>query len=94
MGKVYSFGYWEIVGMLVDDKLVQSLVITGGDTALHVLNILKARGIDLEEEILAGVPVGRLFEGKAHNLPVVTKAGGFGSPTALLEVIDHLERNI
>ncbi len=93
-GKSIASAMGEIVGMLVDDKLVQSLVITGGDTALHVLNVLKARGIDLEEEILAGIPAGRLFGGKAHNLSVVTKAGGFGPPMALLEVIEHLQNNI
>ncbi|MDD4570461.1 MAG: four-carbon acid sugar kinase family protein [Tepidanaerobacteraceae bacterium] len=93
-GKTIASAIGEIVGMLVEDNIVQCLVITGGDTALHVLNALKARGIDLEEEILAGIPSGRLFEGKAHDIPIVTKAGGFGSPMALLEVIEHLQNNI
>jgi uncharacterized protein YgbK (DUF1537 family) len=93
-GKAIASAIGEIVGMLVDNNIVQCLVITGGDTALHVLNALKARGIDLEEEILAGIPLGRLFGGKAHDIPIVTKAGGFGSPTALLEVIEHLQSNI
>ncbi len=93
-GKIIASAIGEIVGKLVDEKIVQSLVITGGDTALHVLNALKAKGIDLEEEILAGIPSGRLFGGKAHNIPIVTKAGGFGYPSALLEVIEHLQNNI
>jgi uncharacterized protein YgbK (DUF1537 family) len=84
----------DIVGRLVDERIIQSLIITGGDTALHVLIALEAKGIQLEEEILAGIPAGRLFGGKAHNIPIVTKAGGFGTPMALLKVIEHLQIHI
>ena len=93
-GKIIASAIGEIVVKLVDEKVVQSLVITGGDTALHVLSALKAKGIELEDEILAGIPLGRLIGGKAHDIPIVTKAGGFGTPTALLEVIKHLQNNI
>ena len=90
-GKTIAKAIGEIVGRLVDEQMVKSLVITGGDTALHVLNALKAKGIDLEEEVLPGIPLGRLIGGKASDIPVITKAGGFGTPTALLEVIQHLQ---
>lgn len=90
-GKAIATAIGDIVGKLVDEQMVQSLVLTGGDTALHVLNSLKAKGIDLEEEILPGIPLGFLVGGKANNIPVITKAGGFGTPTALLEVIQHLQ---
>jgi len=93
-GKTIASAIGEIVGILVDKKIVQSLVVTGGDTALHVLKALQAKGIDLEEELLAGIPSGRLFGGKAHGIPIVTKAGGFGPPMALLEVIEHLQNNM
>ena len=81
----------EIVKGLVDKDIVESLLITGGDTALHVLYALNTEGIDLQEEVLAGIPLGLLSGGKAHNVRIVTKAGGFGSSTALLEVIKHLK---
>lgn len=90
-GKTIATSIGEVVGRLVDDQMVQSLVITGGDTALHVLNALKAKGIDLEKEILPGIPLGRLIGGKANEIPVITKAGGFGTSKALLEVIRHLQ---
>src|SRR5690606_28123989 len=90
-GKTVATAIGDIVGKLVDKKLVQSLVITGGDTALHVLNALNAKGIDLEEEVLPGIPLGRLIGGKANDVPVITKAGGFGTPTALLRAVQHLQ---
>ncbi|NLZ52272.1 MAG: four-carbon acid sugar kinase family protein [Thermoanaerobacteraceae bacterium] len=79
------------VRTIIDKATVQSIIITGGDTALHVLNALKAKGIDLEKEILPGIPLGRLIGGKANEIPVITKAGGFGTSKALLEVIRHLQ---
>ncbi|MDD2498033.1 MAG: four-carbon acid sugar kinase family protein [Desulfitobacteriaceae bacterium] len=81
----------DIVKGLVDKDIIESLLITGGDTALHVLSALNAEGIDLQEEVLAGIPLGLLSGGKAHNVRIVTKAGGFGAPTAILEVMKHLE---
>lgn len=93
-GKTIATAIGDVVGRLFDEKVIQSLIITGGDTALHVLQALEAKGIQLEEELLAGIPAGRLFGGKAHNVPIVTKAGGFGAPMALLEVIKHLKKHI
>ena len=90
-GKTIAQAIGIIVGRLVNDQIVQSLVITGGDTALHVLNALKAKGIELEEEVLPGIPLGRLIGGKANGTPIITKAGGFGTPTAFLEVVKYLQ---
>ena len=90
-GKTIAQAIGIIVERLVNDQIVQSLVITGGDTALHVLNALKAKGIELEEEVLPGIPLGRLIGGKANDTPIITKAGGFGTPTAFLEVVKYLQ---
>lgn len=61
----------------------RALFLTGGDTASLVCRFLGAAGIRLADEILPGIPWGRLVGGAAHNLVVVTKSGGFGLPDAL-----------
>jgi uncharacterized protein YgbK (DUF1537 family) len=68
----------------------QALVVTGGDTLAAVLRALAARGVDLEEEIAPGVPAGRLFGGPWAGLRIVSKAGGFGPPDLLLEIVAYL----
>ena len=68
----------------------RGVVLTGGDTALLVLRALGARGIHLEREALTGVPCGRLVGGACTDLPVVTKAGGFGPPDALVRAVRFL----
>ena len=59
------------------------LLLSGGDTALLVCRLLGAEGIRLEAEIEPGIPLGRLLGGVGDGLAVVTKSGGFGSPSTL-----------
>ena len=58
------------------------LVLTGGDTAVHVARRLGATGLLVEDELEPGVVAGRLLGPRPYR--IVTKAGGFGSPDALL----------
>ncbi|GFN21701.1 four-carbon acid sugar kinase family protein [Thermanaeromonas sp. C210] len=81
----------EIARRVVAGGRVRSLVVTGGDTAVHICRALGARGIDLDTELLPGIPLGRLLGGMADDLPVVTKAGGFGPPDAFVRVVEYLQ---
>lgn len=68
-----------------DDALgAAGVVATGGDGARQVLQSLGATGIALVDEVTGGVPMGTLTGGRAAGLPVVTKAGGFGSADVLV----------
>lgn len=71
----------QVVGRLSDAGRVDGLVVTGGATAIAVARRLGARGLVIEAELEPGVPIGRLLGPAPH--PVVTKAGGFGTPDAL-----------
>jgi uncharacterized protein YgbK (DUF1537 family) len=66
------------------------LILTGGDTARAVAEALGARGLEIHAEVEPGVPLGRLI-GRTR-LPVVTKAGAFGSELALVHALDHLKK--
>lgn len=71
---------------------VRGLVLCGGDTALAVCRAMGVKGIELEQEILTGIPSGRLVGGSLNGLAVVTKAGGFGGPDALGKAAEFLSR--
>ncbi|MQL52060.1 four-carbon acid sugar kinase family protein [Desulfofundulus thermobenzoicus] len=81
-----------IAEQLTHERLVNAMVVAGGDTAVHVFNALGASGIILENEIAPGIPRGRLVGGQFHGLPVVTKAGGFGERDSLVTVTNHLTK--
>lgn len=63
---------------------VRGLVLSGGDTALLALRALSAQGIRLKRQVRLGIPFGRLVGGVLDGFPVITKAGGFGAPDALV----------
>jgi uncharacterized protein YgbK (DUF1537 family) len=67
------------------------LVLTGGETALHVARGLGARSIEVTGEVAPGVPLG-VLRLPGRDVPVATKSGGFGGPDSLLEAAARLRR--
>jgi uncharacterized protein YgbK (DUF1537 family) len=65
-----------------------ALVLSGGDTASLVCRALGVRRIELEDEIVPGIPWGYLSGGAFDGWRVATKSGGFGAPHALIQVAD------
>jgi len=65
--------------------------LTGGDTAFSVINLLKTEGIEIDGEILEGIVIGHLIDGKWDGMKVITKAGGFGKEDALEKIVRMLE---
>jgi uncharacterized protein YgbK (DUF1537 family) len=69
---------------------IGALFVTGGETALALLDALGATGIRLIEEVEPGVPLG-ITRG-AFTVPVVTKAGAFGDTGTLRRCLHHFRR--
>ena len=69
---------------------IGALFVTGGETALALLDALGVTGIGLIEEVEPGVPLG-LTRG-ALTVPVVTKAGAFGDAETLRRCLHHFRR--
>jgi uncharacterized protein YgbK (DUF1537 family) len=71
-----------------------ALILTGGDTALGVLQLLDYQGIELEGELLEGIVRGNLRGGPWDGLTIVTKAGAFGKEDALVRIVERLTRDL
>ena len=76
-------------GIFVDMK-ISGLVLVGGDTAHSVLSGLRAEAIRLQTEVLPGISMGTVLGGDVHSKFLVTKAGGFGAPDALVRVMEYV----
>lgn len=72
---------------LLERVAPSGLVVTGGDMAMAVGRALEAEGLWLQGELQPGIPWGTWVGGIAPEMPVVTKAGGFGDDRALLTAI-------
>jgi len=66
------------------------LVLTGGATARAVCAKLGASGIRLLGGLHPGLPIGHVTGGAWDGVTVITKAGGFGAPNALLDALRAL----
>ena len=74
---------------LLATRPVQALVVTGGDTAMAVLDCLEQRVVRVTGDLLPGIPYSRIEVG-GRAVWLVTKAGGFGTPDALAEIVRQL----
>lgn len=66
------------------------LIATGGDTVYALLSKLGVHSIRLLDEVEPGVPLG--ISVGAVSLPVVTKAGAFGTAQTLRRSLERLHR--
>ena len=64
---------------------VTGVILTGGDTAVAVCRALGVTGIHVLEEVAPAIPLGSMETADGKKLWVITKAGAFGSPDALVK---------
>lgn len=69
---------------------IGGVFITGGDTLIKIATELGVQGMEIKEEVLPAIPLGRFISDQYHHLNVVTKAGGFGSVEAFNGILKHL----
>ncbi|HEY3424572.1 MAG TPA: four-carbon acid sugar kinase family protein, partial [Negativicutes bacterium] len=69
---------------------LRNLVISGGKTASSICSTAEISTINLERELLPGIPVGKVVGGSCDGLYLVTKAGGFGRRNSLRKVLELL----
>lgn len=84
---------WQLAQFALDivkTMNVRGIIGTGGDGAEQVMKSLQATGIRLIDEVSGGVPLGTLIGGDYAGMPIVTKAGGFGSEDILIQAAENL----
>jgi D-threonate/D-erythronate kinase len=64
-----------------------ALVLTGGDTALAVLQRLGVTRLRIDIESERGVPIGLALDGRAAGRPISLKSGGFGDSGTLERMV-------
>ena len=68
-----------------------ALFLTGGDMAIAVAKSLSLNCYRIVGEIENGVPFGYFPNSALEHIPVITKAGGFGTPNVLQNSIDFIK---
>jgi len=66
------------------------LIISGGDTAITLLESLEALALEIIDEVAPLVPVGIIKGGRREGMVIITKTGGFGEENVFLKALDYL----
>lgn len=82
----------QLAARIIGGAELQGLILTGGDTAKAVCRRLGIAGLEVCTELEPGVPLSR-FVG-SRPVPVVTKAGAFGTEETLLRALHTLKGGI
>lgn len=90
VGNTIAQAMGEIAGQLIESKNICGAVLTGGDIAGATCKVLKGEGIRVIGEVEAGIPYGKLFGGLFDGIPLVTKAGAFGTEQALSKALQTI----
>lgn len=79
-----------IAGELIKMKPICGAILTGGEIAGATCKVLQGEGIRVIGEVEAGIPYGKLFGGLFDGMPLVTKAGAFGTERALSKALQTI----
>ncbi len=74
---------------VADDIGAGAIVVTGGDTAIAVLQASKCVEIQVGGNLMPGIPYAR-FGRNGRQVLLVTKAGGFGTPDTMVDIVRRL----
>ena len=81
----------ELAAAVLEQGIVSGVFVTGGDTALGLLEALGADGSEILSEVSVGIPMMRVIGGQAAGVKMVTKAGAFGTQDAISNAFRKLK---
>ncbi|WP_319558884.1 four-carbon acid sugar kinase family protein [Marispirochaeta sp.] len=87
LGERVSKFLGKLVAEIFSQRHIEAVFTTGGDTAGGVSKSLEVKGVELLDELLPGIPIGK-FDTPYAEQPVylISKAGGFGKNNAMIQV--------
>lgn len=91
LGETLSHILGALTLRIVDGTKVGALFLTGGDIATSVAQALGATGYRIQGEVAPCIPWGTFINSEIEDLPVITKAGGFGTDNTLQNALEFIE---
>lgn len=89
-GTTVASGLGALTAALMERHEFSNLVLMGGDGARAVLQACGAESVTVLGAVQEGVPLGVVNGGRADGTYTVTKAGGFGKPETLVDILKSL----
>jgi len=83
----------DLTNQILSNGIECTMVVFGGDTAIHIMEAIECFGLKPLEEIVPGVAVSKAV-GKYGEMTLISKAGGFGEKDVLLKIQNYLKGKI
>lgn len=91
LGERISRRIGDVTLAILDRARLGGLFLTGGDIAIAVASALRAEGYRICSEVVPCIPCGTFVNSDIDDLPVITKAGGFGTDSTLCDALYYIE---
>ncbi len=91
LGEQLSQRLGQLALAIIGQARIGGLFLTGGDIATAVANALGAEGYRIQQEVAPCIPCGSFINSELDDLPVITKAGGFGAESTLCDALSFIE---
>lgn len=91
LGELIGLRLGQMTRQIIAHARIGGLFLTGGDIAMAVARALGADGYRIASEVTACVPCGTFVNSEIDDLPVITKAGGFGNESTLRDALYFIE---
>ncbi|MEW9501111.1 four-carbon acid sugar kinase family protein [Jeotgalibacillus marinus] len=88
--KRLSEGLGHLAELALTNEVFDAIIMTGGDTAKDICNVLQIHDMELLLEAETGLPLGSI-KWNNNKLFAITKAGGFGFPNSIANAVDFLK---
>ena len=72
------------------DRRLGGIFVSGGSTAEALCDGLRVTAMQVIGEVGPGIPWSILLDGRWPGLPLITKAGGFGEPDEVREILKEI----
>lgn len=80
----------DVTNSLLKEIELSGLFLTGGATAISVMDAIKTTRVSIQDELLTGTVSSTLSDGPYKGLNIVTKAGAFGKNEDLLYCLEKI----
>jgi uncharacterized protein YgbK (DUF1537 family) len=81
----------QLVESAIKSGKIKGLILIGGDTAFSVIKKLGVSILNVDGEAEFGAPVLTIASGKREGIKLITRPGGFGDKTSLINLIKRLK---
>lgn len=91
LARQYAATLGDVAHQLIQQRQPRTLLLVGGDTAVHLLQLLGIEKLEVEAELLPGMPLTTGVAAAGQHYQIILKAGNHGDEQTLVTLFAYGE---